>query len=140
LALIKAAIRLLTDEAIDFMNALTISRSLSTCAKGCISRASHPKGQKFLPGRTHGDTVQEVDYNVGASSTISSIADAISETLVLFTSDNRCWFNGSNGRLEAEGQSFEGGYRVPLIARWPGNIPAGNMHAAVMNIDFSPPW
>jgi len=63
-----------------------------------------------------------------------------SETLVLFTSDNGAWFNGSNGAFRGgKAQSFEGGYRVPLIARWPGNIPAGQTcMQPVMNIDFFP--
>lgn len=51
-------------------------------------------------------------------------------TLVLFTSDNgsRCDFGLSNGRLRGgKGTTWEGGMRLPLIARWPGRIPAGRV-------------
>lgn len=48
-------------------------------------------------------------------------------TLVMFISDNGGSGAGSsNGPLRGgKGQMFEGGLRVPLIARWPGRIPKG---------------
>jgi len=56
------------------------------------------------------------------------------DTLVLFTSDNGphregghdASFFDSNGPLRGIKRSLhEGGIRVPLIARWPGRVPAG---------------
>jgi N-acetylgalactosamine-6-sulfatase len=49
-------------------------------------------------------------------------------TLVVFTSDNGAWFGGSTGGLRGmKGTSWEGGYRVPCIARWPGRIAEGKV-------------
>lgn len=51
-------------------------------------------------------------------------------TIVLFTSDNGSRANGeggSNAPLRgAKSSTWEGGFRVPLIARWPGKIPVGH--------------
>jgi arylsulfatase A-like enzyme len=61
-------------------------------------------------------------------------------TLVMFTSDNGATFGGSTGGLRGmKGSTYEGGYRVPCIARWPGKIPAGRVGAqpAVMMDLFS---
>src|SRR6185436_9797876 len=59
-------------------------------------------------------------------------------TLVVFTSDNGPWYGGSTGGLRGmKGTSFEGGYRVPFIARWPGVIPAGHVnHAPAIMMDL----
>jgi arylsulfatase A len=51
-------------------------------------------------------------------------------TLVLFTSDNgsRCDYGRSNGPLRGtKGGTWEGGMRAPLVAWWPGVIPAGRV-------------
>lgn len=88
----------------------------------------------------YGDAVEELDWSVGeilAGLKENRLED---NTMVLFTSDNGPWYNGSTGGLRGrKGQSHEGGYRVPLIVRWPGKIPAGNIcREAAMNIDFFP--
>jgi arylsulfatase A-like enzyme len=45
-------------------------------------------------------------------------------TLVIFTSDNGGSGQGKNGLLRGgKAQMWEGGLRVPMIARWPGRIP-----------------
>ncbi len=62
-------------------------------------------------------------------------------TLVLFTSDNGATYDiggahseffRSNGDLRgAKGSIYEGGLRVPLIARWPGTINPGQVSDGV---------
>ena len=63
-------------------------------------------------------------------------------TLILFTSDNgsRCDFGNSNGSLRGgKGTTWEGGQRLPLIAWWPNQIPAGSLcDEIVTGMDFLP--
>ncbi len=64
-------------------------------------------------------------------------------TLVLFTSDNGSRARdegGSNDPLRGtKGTTFEGGQRLPLVARWPGRIPAGTTcNALATSMDFLP--
>jgi arylsulfatase A len=55
-------------------------------------------------------------------------------TLVFFTSDNGPWIikdleGGSAGLFrDGKGSTWEGGMRVPAIAWWPGQIPAGSVN------------
>jgi arylsulfatase A-like enzyme len=47
-------------------------------------------------------------------------------TLVIFHSDNGGARPGENGPLRGnKAQMFEGGLRIPFVARWPGVLPAG---------------
>ena len=88
----------------------------------------------------YGDVVETIDWSVGeilATLQENGIAD---NTLVIFTSDNGPWFEGSPGIYrDRKGTSWEGGQRVPFIASWPGTIPAGTVSAEpAMNIDLFP--
>jgi arylsulfatase A-like enzyme len=62
-------------------------------------------------------------------------------TLVVFTSDNGA-FGGVSDLAPlraAKGFLYEGGIRVPLIARWPGVVPAGTLNRdPVISMDFFP--
>ena len=61
-------------------------------------------------------------------------------TLVIFTSDNGPWWEGSPGPFrDRKGSSWEGGQRVPFIAQWPGTISKGIVsNEPAMNIDLFP--
>lgn len=73
----------------------------------------------------YGDVIQELDWSVGQVIQALQDNDVDDNTLVLFTSDNGPWFQGSPGRLRGrKGDTFEGGMREPFIARFPGRIPA----------------
>lgn len=88
----------------------------------------------------YGDVVETIDWGMGELfSTLDSLG-LDEETIVLFTSDNGPWYEGSAGIYrDRKGSSWEGGHRVPFLARWPGRIPAGTTSGAItMNIDLFP--
>lgn len=75
----------------------------------------------------YADAVAELDWSVGQ--VLGQIRDSglDDNTLVMFTSDNGPWYQGSAGRLRGrKGDTWEGGMREPFIARMPGRIPAGS--------------
>ncbi len=88
----------------------------------------------------YGDAMSELDWSVGELLAKLKALGLEEQTLVLFTSDNGPWFGGSSGGLRGmKGSTYEGGYRVPCLARWPGKIPAGHVSSqpAVMMDLFS---
>jgi arylsulfatase A len=87
-----------------------------------------------------GDAVEEIDWSVGQLVACLERNGLADNTLVIFTSDNGPWFEGSPGALRGrKGQSYEGGFRVPFIARWPGHVPQGGVRSEpVMNLDLFP--
>lgn len=78
----------------------------------------------------YGDVIAELDSSIGQVFSKLKELQLDASTLVMFTSDNGAWFGGSCGGLRGmKGSSYEGGYRVPCIARWPGKIPPGHISA-----------
>ncbi|MFT5350214.1 MAG: arylsulfatase A [Planctomycetota bacterium] len=88
----------------------------------------------------YGDAVEELDWSVGEVIKALKKHNLSKNTLVLFTSDNGAWFEGNNGAFrDMKGLTWEGAYRVPLIAWWPGNVKPGTLSSGIsMNIDILP--
>lgn len=89
----------------------------------------------------YGDVVEEIDDIAGRLLALLKKLGIERDTLVVFTSDNGPWFEGSAGSLRERkgGAGYDGGYRVPFIARMPGTVPAGRRSASIaMGIDFLP--
>jgi arylsulfatase A len=96
-------------------------------------------------GGLYGDVIAEIDWSVGQILDAVNRAGLDNDTLVIFTSDNGPWMSygdhaGSPGPFrESKGTSFEGGVRVPFLARWPGRIPKAAVgHLPAMTIDLLP--
>ena len=88
----------------------------------------------------YGDVVEEIDWSTGEIIATLREAGILENTLILFTSDNGPWFEGSSGPArERKASTWDGGYRVPLIASWPGHIPPSTESVELgMNVDLLP--
>ncbi len=89
----------------------------------------------------YGDAVIEIDEIVGRLLDHVRARGLAEQTLVIFTSDNGPWFEGSSLPLRDRkgGAGYDGGYRVPFVAWAPGRIPAGTRTDAILcGIDFLP--
>lgn len=96
----------------------------------------------------YGDYVQELDWAVGEVLDALEVAGVATNTLVIFTSDNgpdefayprlQQYQHASMGGLRGiKNDIWEGGHRVPFLARWPGNIRSGSTNQQpVCLIDF----
>lgn len=88
----------------------------------------------------YGDFVMETDDVVGRVIEALNTNGLADNTLLFFTSDNGCSYPAAKGeKLEADyghypsaqfrgakSDIWEGGHRVPFIARWPGKIEANS--------------
>ncbi len=94
------------------------------------------KGQS--PHGLYADVVEELDWSVGMILEALKQAGVDDKTLVLFFSDNGPFLSYGNHAGSAaplrEGKltSYEGGVRVPCLARWPGRVPAGRVSSDLL--------
>jgi arylsulfatase A-like enzyme len=90
--------------------------------------------------RAYKEMVEEMDKGVGQIVSALNTRGLERNTLLMFFSDNGGTRQGSNGPLRGfKGQVWEGGHRVPCIARWPGRIGSGRVtDELAMTIDVMP--
>lgn len=83
----------------------------------------------------YGDVIEEIDWSVGQVLAALKKHKLDDNTLVMFSSDNGPWYQGSPGRLRGrKGMTWEGGQRVPFVARFPGRIPARRECSGVASV------
>lgn len=87
---------------------------------------------------TYAGMISHLDMYVGQVMDLLDELGIADNTLVIFTSDNGPqggsttdplvdFFNGNGPFRGTKGDLYEGGIRVPFIARWPGHIEAGSV-------------
>jgi arylsulfatase A-like enzyme len=80
----------------------------------------------------YADAMMELDWEVGELLKKLDSLEIADNTIVLFTSDNGAetfsWPDGGNHPFRGEkGTTYEGGFRVPLLVKWPGVIKPGSV-------------
>jgi arylsulfatase A-like enzyme len=97
----------------------------------------------------YADFVKQVDADMGRLMTALEAQGLAENTLIVFTSDNGCSPAANIPELQAAGHQpshiyrghkadlYEGGHRVPFIARWPAKVKAGTVSDQLIGqIDF----
>jgi Arylsulfatase A and related enzymes len=100
-------------------------------------------------GSPYGDFCLQLDHDIGEILRVLEEKGLTENTLVIFTSDNGCSPAANFPQLQAIGHNpqpglrgakadiYEGGHRVPFLARWPKHVPAGAVSDALVGqIDF----
>jgi len=102
------------------------------------------------PHAAYAAMVSYMDHGVGQVVDLVHDLGLDDNTLILFTSDNgptyerlggadSDFFNSAMGRRGRKGTVYEGGLRIPLIARWPGVIkPSADSNAVGAMWDLLP--
>lgn len=119
-----------TDEAIDFVERHQDSPFFVYLAHSMPHIPLHVEEgfQGVSEAGTYGDTVECVDFHLGRLLGRISELGLDENTIVLFTSDNGPWFEGStNGLRGRKIQVLEGGIRTPFFVRWPARIQPGTV-------------
>jgi arylsulfatase A-like enzyme len=96
-------------------------------------------------GKVHSDALFAAcvyDFDEGVGKLLSCLKELglDKNTLIVFTSDNGGTPNSSQEPLRGnKGSFYEGGIRVPFIAKWPGKIKPGTVNSTpIINLDMYP--
>ncbi|MCE9609805.1 MAG: sulfatase [Chthoniobacter sp.] len=123
-----------TDEAVGFIKANKERPFFLYLAHNAVHWPLYP-GEKFR-GKSQnglfGDWVEEMDWSVGQVLDTLRSQGLAEKTLVIFMSDNGGTSYSVNKPFRGQkGSTWEGGMREPVIAWWPGKIPAGTASDAI---------
>ena len=110
--------------------------------RGAFPEEPYTGDRGYLPNRepraAYAAMISRLDDGVGHVLALLEELGLEERTLVVFTSDNGpswvggvdpAFFTSSGGLRGRKAQLWEGGIRVPLLARWPGRVPAGAVSA-----------
>lgn len=111
---------------------------------GVFDEKPYVGGNGYLPQKyprsCYAAMITRLDSYIGRIIKLLEELNLDDNTLIIFTSDNgpagrggldSRFFNSAGGLKGAKGSLYEGGIRVPFVAKWPGKIKAGS------NSDFS---
>jgi arylsulfatase A-like enzyme len=115
---------------------LMVAFPLPSGSQAVPSVAPYEASDRPAAAKAHAAAVTRLDRDVGLLLKRLQDAGLAGNTLVLFTSDSGPRRSdedpgdlpdGTGGLKGGQGSLYEGGIRVPLIARWPQHVPPGTV-------------
>jgi arylsulfatase A-like enzyme len=89
----------------------------------------------------YADGMMELDDDVGELLNLLDELGVADNTIVMFSTDNgaasNSWPDGGNQPFHGEKGvgGWEGGFRVPMVVKWPGKVPAGSTTGEFMTME-----
>ena len=117
-----------TDEAVKFITDNKDSPFFLYLPHSMVHLPLHagPKFKSKSKNGILGDAIEEIDWSTGEILDSLHKLGIAENTMVIFTSDNGPAAGTALPLRGKKGSTWEGGMRVPCIAWWPGEIPAGS--------------
>ena len=105
----------------------------------CWTRLS-PKYENSTGYGLYADGMKQLDDNVGALLAKLDELGAAENTIVVFSTDNGAekftWPDGGESPFHGEkGGTWEGGFRVPSVVRWPGVVKPGSVINGIFSLE-----
>jgi arylsulfatase len=96
------------------------------------------RGQSGMIGNEYADGMVEMDLNVGKLLKALDDLGIAKDTIVVFTTDNGpnqwSWPDAASTPFRSEkNTNWEGAFRVPCMARWPGKFPEGKVLTGIVS-------
>ncbi len=109
-----------------------------TIAEEDYDSNNHRYLKPAYPRAAYAAMVTHMDKGIGQIMNLVKELELDENTIILFSSDNgpaknrlagtdSVYFKSANGFRGFKGSLYEGGIRIPLVARWPGKIKAGTV-------------
>ncbi|MDF2233930.1 arylsulfatase [Albimonas sp. CAU 1670] len=92
-------------------------------------------------GNVYADGMVELDDDVGELLALLDELGIADNTMVMFSTDNgaasNSWPDGGNQPFRGEKGvgGYEGGFKVPMMVKWPGVVPAGETTGELMTME-----